>query len=67
MIGNNDYYSRKMNTKEQYYLKDNSKAYQFLTSKYPRTVLVSENGVIQNGFSSFNSMKILKQLQELEK
>ncbi|CAM1345163.1 TlpA family protein disulfide reductase [Tenacibaculum amylolyticum] len=58
-------YIKDLNIKYQFFLKNNSKAHQFLTSKYPRTVLVNKKGIVINNFCSIAGKKFQKQLSEL--
>jgi len=53
--------------KNQYYIEQSSKANLFLTSKLPRTLLVSKKGVLSNGYTSINSRMINVQLEKLQK
>lgn len=53
--------------KSQYYITDKSTANTFLSSKFPRTILVDKKGNIVNGFASLTSKKIFQQLEDLEK
>lgn len=57
---------KNMNTKNQFYLPKNSKAHEFLTSKFPRVILVNKNGIVSNGFASLSSPRIYKQISFIE-
>lgn len=48
---------------KQFKLTSNSKAHQFLTSKYPRTIIVDKNGIVENGFAYLDSRKFYKTLK----
>lgn len=58
-------YIEKLDIKHQYYLSKDSKAHNFLTSKFSRIIIVNKNGVIENGFGGLSSEKIDKQLAKL--
>lgn len=58
-------YIKGLDIKHQYYLDENSKAHQFLTSKFPRMVLVNNNGTVVNAFCAISSKKIERQITEL--
>lgn len=65
-INNDDKnYIEKLDIKHQYYLSKNSKAHNFLSSKFSRIIIVNKNGVIENGFGGLSSEKIDKQLANL--
>jgi hypothetical protein len=53
--------------KNQFYIDQSSKANLFLTSKLPRTLLVTKKGVLSNGYTSINSRMINAQLGKLQK
>lgn len=55
-----------LNIKHQFYLHQKSSAHKFLTSKYPRMVLVNSKGIVKNGFCALSSKKIEKQIAELK-
>ena len=56
-----------LDIKSQYYLPDNSKANEFLTSKMPRCILVDKNGKVMNGFASISSSNLSDYLEILNK
>ncbi|SNR15319.1 TlpA family protein disulfide reductase [Tenacibaculum jejuense] len=58
-------YIKKLDIKHQFYLDEKSHAHNFLTSKYPRTILVNKKGVVINSFCALSSEKIEKQITEL--
>ncbi|WP_299680456.1 hypothetical protein [uncultured Tenacibaculum sp.] len=58
-------YIKKLDIKHQFYLDENSHAHNFLTSKYPRTILVNKKGFVVNSFCALSSEKIEKQITEL--
>lgn len=57
-----DYRVNNLDVKYQYTLPSKSIANDFVTSKYPRTVLVNNKGIIVNGFGALSSRKINKQI-----
>ncbi len=67
IVGDKDYYVKNLDINKQYYLPYKSIANQFLTSKYPRAILVNKKGTIENGFGALSSQKIYKQITELQK
>ncbi|MDV7188053.1 hypothetical protein R3X25_12235 [Lutibacter sp. TH_r2] len=52
-----------LDTSKQFKLTANSGAYQFLTSKYPRTIVVNKDGIVENGFAYLDSRKFDKALK----
>ncbi|MCG1036948.1 hypothetical protein [Polaribacter sargassicola] len=58
---------KKLNIKTQYYINEESKANNFLTSKMPRAIIINKKGIVTNGYASISSNKIFKQLKELAK
>ncbi|WP_298263048.1 hypothetical protein [uncultured Lutibacter sp.] len=63
----NDPYLKKLDTNKQFKLTPNSDALQFLTSNYPRMMIVNKNGVVENGFINFNARNLHSELEKLEK
>ncbi|WP_255513118.1 hypothetical protein [Lutibacter sp. Hel_I_33_5] len=57
----------KLDVKNQFYIDTTSEANKFLTSKYPRSILVNKKGIVVNGYAALSSRKIYKQLEELSK
>ncbi|PQJ78401.1 hypothetical protein [Polaribacter porphyrae] len=55
----------KIDIKNQFYLKPNSDAHKFLTSKMPRSILVNNKGKVINGYASISSNNVNKYLKEL--
>lgn len=53
--------------KNQFYIDSTNKANTFLTSKYPRTLLVNNKGIIVNGYANINSNIFNKQVELLQK
>lgn len=51
---------------KQYRLPPNSAAHSFLTSNYPRTIMVQKNGIVLNGFTYLDSKKFNAELLKLE-
>jgi hypothetical protein len=62
-----DPYLKKLNINNQYKLTEKSQAYNFLTSHYPRTIIVNDKGMVTNGFTLINSKKIWSEIKKLEK
>lgn len=62
---NKNEYIKDLNIKHQFYLHKESDAHKFLTSKYPRMVLIDKKGTVVNGFCALSSKKIEKQITEL--
>ena len=58
---------KRLDIKSQYYLKDNSDAHEFLTSKMPRAILVNKYGTVVNGYASISSKNLNSYLNELNK
>ena len=61
------YSVKSLDINNQYYLPNESFANNFLTSSYPRTILVNKKGIIENGFGALSSQKINSQIVELQK
>ena len=53
--------------KNQFYIDSSSKANLFLTSKYPRTLLVNKKGIVVNGYANIRTRLFNKQVDKLEK
>ncbi|OSY89397.1 hypothetical protein WH52_01810 [Tenacibaculum holothuriorum] len=60
-------FTKNIDIKGQLRLADDSKAKEFLTSKFSRLILVDENGIVKNGYSSLSSDKLNQQLADLQK
>ncbi len=58
---------KQLERKNQFKLTKNSDAYNFLTSNYPRAIIIDKNGIVKNGFTSLNSKNIHQELLKLEK
>ncbi|TYP96053.1 hypothetical protein C7447_11012 [Tenacibaculum adriaticum] len=56
---------KQLDIKHQYYLNQGSKAHSFLTSKFPRVILVNNKGIVENAFGALSSDKIEKQITDL--
>jgi len=65
MDGNFSQRIRKIDIKNQYYLKDDSKAHEFLTSKMPRSILVNQHGKVVNAYAAISSTNLNSYLTEL--
>lgn len=62
-----DYRVKNLDINKQFHLPINSTATSFLTSKYPRTILVKKNGTVANGFGALSSFKMNQQIADLQK
>lgn len=62
-----DYRVKNLDIKYQYQTPKQGSVNQFITSKYPRAVLVNNKGVIVNGFGALSSRKINEQIASLNK
>ncbi|CAL2108296.1 conserved hypothetical protein [Tenacibaculum sp. 190524A02b] len=60
-------FTKKIPIKYQYKLPENSLAYNFLTSKFSRLIIVDKDNVVQNGYSNLSAYDIEEQLKELQK
>lgn len=60
-------YIKKLDIKSQYYIDENSKANEFLTSKLPRTILINKKGIVLNAYASLSSQNIYNQVASLAK
>lgn len=49
----------------QYILPKDSYAHQFLSSKYPRTILMDNSGIVKNGFANLDSKNLASELKKL--
>ena len=57
---------KKLDSKNQFKLTNESYANNFLTSNYPRIILLNKKGVVQNGFTYLDSKKLHSELNKLE-
>jgi hypothetical protein len=57
---------KSLNINNQYTLTNNSYAKQYLTSNYPRVIIVNKKGIVVNGFTYLNSKYLSFQLDKLE-
>lgn len=55
-----------LNINNQYKVTKNSYANQFLTSRYPRTIMINKEGIVTNGFTYLDSPKFSSELIKLE-
>ena len=53
------------NINHQYLLPKDSDAHQYLSSKYPRTILIDYNGLVKNAFINLDSKKLDSELEKL--
>tara|TARA_R110001583_G_scaffold4351_2_gene25177 strand:+ start:11851 stop:13236 length:1386 start_codon:yes stop_codon:yes gene_type:complete len=51
---------------KQFKLTSHSKAHNYLTSKYPRTIIVNNMGIVKNGFTYLDSKKLSSELNKLK-
>lgn len=58
---------QKLNSKLQYKLTSDSHANNFLTSQYPRIIIVNNDGVVMNGFTYLDSKKLNQELNKIQK
>lgn len=58
---------KKLDIKNQFYLKSDNTAHKFLTSKMPRTILVNRKGKVINGYASISSYNLIPYLEDLNK
>ncbi|WP_457615579.1 TlpA family protein disulfide reductase [Lutibacter sp.] len=58
---------QKLNKNNLFKLTKNSTAHTFLTSNYPRVILINNKGIVKNGFTYLDSKKLEHQLKKLEK
>ncbi|WP_397446689.1 TlpA family protein disulfide reductase [Polaribacter sp. R77954] len=56
---------QKIDIKNQYYLKSDSDAHQFLSSKMPRSILVNKQGKVVNAYATISSRNLNPFLKEL--
>ncbi|SDW79908.1 hypothetical protein SAMN05444411_102199 [Lutibacter oricola] len=61
----NDPNFKKLDTSKQFILTKNSIANTFLTSKYPRTIIIDNKGIVKNGFTYLDSRKLGSELNKL--
>ena len=57
---------KKLDIHQQYKLPKNSAAYSFLTSNYPRVIIIGDDGNVKNGFTYLDSKKLNSELTKLE-
>lgn len=65
--GSKDEKISKLDIKNQYYINSSNDVNQYLTSKLPRSIIVDQNGIIENGYASLSSRKLVRQLKEFSK
>ena len=63
---NNDVAYKQLDVTKQFKLTENSYAHSYLASKYPRTIIVNKNGVVENGFTYLDSRKLNSELNRLK-
>ncbi len=51
---------------KQFKLTKNSYAHNYLTSNYPRTIIVNSKGIVKNGFTYLDSKKLSSELRKLK-
>jgi len=57
---------KKLDIRKQFKLTADSYANNYLTSNYPRIIIVNKEGIVKNGFTLFASKKLNSELQKLE-
>ncbi len=57
---------KKLNINKQYKLTANSYANKYLTSNYPRIIIVNKKGIVKNGFTLLRSKNLNSELKKLE-
>ncbi len=57
---------KKLDIERQFKLTKESHAHKFLTSSYPRVILVNNKGVVENGFTYLDSKMLSPELKKLE-
>ncbi len=57
---------KKLDINKQFRLTSNSYANNYLTSNYPRIILVDKEGIVKNGFTLFASKNLDSELKKLE-
>lgn len=57
---------KKLDINKQFKLTSNSYANNYLTSNYPRIIIVNKDGIVKNGFTLFASKKLNSELKKLE-
>ena len=56
----------KLKSDFQYKLTSNSYANNFLTSQYPRIIIINNDGLVMNGFTYLDSKKLDQELNKLQ-
>ena len=57
---------KKLEIQQQFKLTKDSAAHSFLTSNYPRVILVNNRGIVKNGFTYLDSKKLDSELKKIE-
>lgn len=60
-----DFNIKLRNINHQYLLPPDSDAHQYLSSKYPRTILIDHSGIVKNAFINLDSKKLDSELEKL--
>jgi len=55
-----------LDSTKQFKLTNESSAHNYLTSKYPRTIIINKNGIVENGFTYLDSKKLGVELNKLK-
>jgi hypothetical protein len=58
---------KRLDINRQFRLTPESSAHEFLTSAYPRVIIVNDEGVVTNGFTYLDVNKLMPDLKKLEK
>lgn len=57
---------KKLDINQQFKLPKDSSAFTFLTSNYPRVIIIDNKGIVKNGFTYLDSKKLNSELTKLE-
>jgi len=57
---------KKLDINKQFKLTEDSYAHNYLTSNYPRTIIVNSKGIVKNGFTYLDSKKLNSELSKLK-
>jgi uncharacterized protein involved in tolerance to divalent cations len=57
---------KKLDINKQFKLPKNSEAHKFITSQYPRVIIVNKDGIVENGFTYLDSRNLFQELYKLK-
>ncbi|MBN4082826.1 hypothetical protein JYT50_00405 [bacterium AH-315-A23] len=57
---------KKLDITKQFKLTKDSKAHNYLTSNYPRIIIINDEGIVENGFTYLGSRKLSSELSKLK-